>query len=581
MSAIQRVGTWLIVGVLWVGVGLGQRLCAQTRPAVDAVSAEVAFPDKAQRKFSGALDGMAEVARVEMRWGDGSRAGSWTIVPNLAQRKFALRAGVEDGDARKLGIEAKGEMEMKWWRVASLSVSKTGQWEVSWDELGANAGLLQAMLSASACMCVGKDGKDVGHLAFAVPAEGKATVSLTRKEAAKIELAGLPKGGRGVRVHPAAADALGGWTFKADVSADGTSQGQTVIMAHRQIGVLRLELACAEAGVIEVTLGNTDGAAELERLAALAAKGGITAVADQLQGQLTDIQGQIDEQKGSIENLETQEASVRKENSRVYTSSFHGIATSEVRLSSYGQQQIAELDKNIKDHQQTMAPLVQQRVNLQNELKKVNPAAGGKATLLDGLAAVSPLALVVDMPVGNDKAMKLGSVDLSFCSQGGAPAAASPAPPVAAKNGIHWTPTGFDVSEAPATNPVRRACGNVWEQQTGEGTGYVGVGLGARVQNTDDDAYGDFVRTQQRALERMWPFGNCVRAKEKVSRIAFETLTAEKGTAKAVVYVGVQSGHCVAYWFVGPVEQLTGFRDSVGQARIEDVPARRLTPPRE
>ena len=171
---------------------------------------------------------------------------------------------------------------------------------------------------------------------------------------------------------------------------------------------------------------------------------------------------------------------------------------------------------------------------------------------------------------------------------GAVPANVRPAPqptaaePVAAATAVNryfvgkaeWDlPDGWEVAQVTNTkNPMGETCAITLRHKTPDHTSWAGVAFGCEVGGTDDPAY---VLFRQEHLDRLnqgvkeTPDHKGTQTlRQTLGDVEFERITAYfDDSMKASLFLGVQNGRAVAYWFVGHGGPLSHIWNRIGKAK--------------
>lgn len=133
---------------------------------------------------------------------------------------------------------------------------------------------------------------------------------------------------------------------------------------------------------------------------------------------------------------------------------------------------------------------------------------------------------------------------------------------------VAWSIAGWAEDES-GKAPFYAEC-HVLLFRDSDGGGYAGAHVGPAAKDRNDKAYAAYKDATRAAFGKIAPSGTAVKAvSNKVGDRTYDRFIASYSSGRSLtVYVGVENGRCVAYWFAGLPKQFTAFQAAIGKAAV-------------
>jgi hypothetical protein len=522
-------------------------------------------------------------------WPDGTTDAGWSFVPYGQQRNFLVKQVQDPQNPLSVTIESKDGADFGFDAMLHLSLSADrGMIHVKWEVDGPKADFVRCVIANSHLNLLNKGHQVVATLSFKGMTGETTTPAVLEKTVATCNLTGLPAGGRGLRISPAAFSTASNWTATVEPSADKDHPHFRITMAHPVLGGLRLDASIRQGNVLNVMmLPQSDALPRLAKMARMAdgLPDNSAQQAENLRIELNAVQSEINSHQQRVDRLQDDIRTVASMHTVHTETNEGGLVYNQTSISNYGQAQIRQDRDQIATEQQALPRLLAQQRQDQQQLAALLSDRGGpdlRSLPAAALDCMTPLVLNVEVPLTATQSAKLARVELALVERRSAPVHEAPPPPRPAEPVVrvdpkappvvHWAVEGYTQGSAYPTTPLPKLCTVRLQRETSLVTHYAGLAVGEKVASTQDAAYAAFKKSQGGQMDAASLDGSGGDwGTEKLGDTTYDTLSSVSGLTLTKVFVGVQDGRCVAYWFVGTRSSLAELKPAIGKASIKDA----------
>ncbi len=357
-------------------------------------------------------------------------------------------------------------------------------------------------------------------------------------------------------------------------------QGVNFTLSHKILGNLRVSVLFGTANSVTLKLGACDGAPRVQRLARIAAgTDDLDSQIRQRQSHVADLTAEI-VKDGAI--IRENEDAIRDANAKYTIQSEHTggiISITTTKLSPMGEEIVSKAKAHIAQAKPDMAKLLTQRSEIEPQLSKLLVEKSWPLGKLPpaSLNDVNPLVLTLDFPLTVTKSLKIGTIELALVDRGSAPFPKVISIPQedgtveSAGFTVDWQVKGWEASPSATDSPLGKNCVLCLERQSVGVPQYAGVALGPKVSNAKDSGYISFRAAQAKRLADQFPESSLNGWQtENIGDATYETLSTGSKLTTSSIYLTVQDGRCLAYWYIGNPSQLTEAKTALGTAKVLD-----------